>query len=441
MTDTTPMPEDITMAAHDAALAFVMLTDREESLSTLHVAEQEKLFHIIASALKAEREKSSTIAANEAERRIDNEEGYDGVRAFDAAVTARRIQAAISGTPNAHLSDAVRERITDDKTHPRFIAGYDAGLADGKRERHGTDARLPQDVINLVIAAREAFDTGDLPMIEERALDEALEAFSERVPYENQPDDEEPAVALTGLRYRPNEFDDWGQIRNADGSMFASVRRPASEEELAEHRRAGTDPYEDLARRLMSTFDAPAPPASPDPISVAKAALQACIGSMEGECAGSHKIALHQADKACQMIAGLARPASPDPIGWWYEDKHGCILMSLDMALGRRHEAENGAQLNLLYGKPLPGTAPTPSTHVVVSTTAVDHNGEHIEALVPAREILIADEIERVVQSVNEWDDRTSPDDYPDHLLITSEELTDILCNFAETLATSEASR
>lgn len=43
-------------------------------------------------------------------------------------------------------------------------------------------------------------------------------------------------------------------------------------------------------------------------------------------------------------------------------------------------------------------------------------------------------EIASAVQSVNEWDDRTSPDDYPDHLLITSEELTDILRNFADTL-------
>ena len=41
-------------------------------------------------------------------------------------------------------------------------------------------------------------------------------------------------------------------------------------------------------------------------------------------------------------------------------------------------------------------------------------------------------EIERVVQSVNEWDDRTSPDDYPEHLLITSDELADILRNFAD---------
>lgn len=56
---------------------------------------------------------------------------------------------------------------------------------------------------------------------------------------------------------------------------------------------------------------------------------------------------------------------------------------------------------------------PPPSTHLRVDVDA---------------------EIASVVQSVNEWDDRTSPDDYPDHLLITSEELTEILRNFADTL-------
>jgi hypothetical protein len=48
----------------------------------------------------------------------------------------------------------------------------------------------------------------------------------------------------------------------------------------------------------------------------------------------------------------------------------------------------------------------------------------------------LEDEIARVVQSVNEWDDRTSPDDYPEHLLITSDELADILRNFATSIAT-----
>lgn len=46
---------------------------------------------------------------------------------------------------------------------------------------------LPQDVINLVIAAREAFDSWTLPECESRALDKALEPFAERVPYENEP--------------------------------------------------------------------------------------------------------------------------------------------------------------------------------------------------------------------------------------------------------------
>ncbi|WP_391564602.1 Lar family restriction alleviation protein [Sinorhizobium meliloti] len=36
------------------------------------------------------------------------------------------------------------------------------------------------------------------------------------------------------------------------------------------------------------------------------------------------------------------------------------------------------------------------------------------------------------VQSVCDWDDRTSPDDYPDHLLITPEELTEILENVVD---------
>lgn len=61
------------------------------------------------------------------------------------------------------------------------------------------------------------------------------------------------------LRYRPNKFDDWGIIRDSDGKLFASVRRPASEEELAAHREAGTDPFEDLARRLIDSYSSPAP--------------------------------------------------------------------------------------------------------------------------------------------------------------------------------------
>lgn len=47
--------------------------------------------------------------------------------------------------------------------------------------------KLPQNVVSLVIAAREAFDTGMLPDDEQAALDKALEPFASAVPYENEP--------------------------------------------------------------------------------------------------------------------------------------------------------------------------------------------------------------------------------------------------------------
>lgn len=50
---------------------------------------------------------------------------------------------------------------------------------------------LPQDVINLVIAAREVWELvefGALPDADQtKALDQALEAFSSRVPYADEP--------------------------------------------------------------------------------------------------------------------------------------------------------------------------------------------------------------------------------------------------------------
>ncbi|WP_394662904.1 hypothetical protein [uncultured Sphingomonas sp.] len=55
--------------------------------------------------------------------------------------------------------------------------------ADAIRQGEG----LPQSVVSLIIAAREAFDTGMLPQDEQTALDKALERFSAAVPYENEP--------------------------------------------------------------------------------------------------------------------------------------------------------------------------------------------------------------------------------------------------------------
>jgi hypothetical protein len=46
---------------------------------------------------------------------------------------------------------------------------------------------------------------------------------------------------------------------------------------------------------------------------------------------------------------------------------------------------------------------------------------------------------DRYVQDVLDWDDRTSPDDYPDHLLITPDELRRLLFGFADDAALSAA--
>lgn len=59
----------------------------------------------------------------------------------------------------------------------------------------------------------------------------------------------------TKLTYRPNDLDDWGFIRTEDGSCFAVVRRPISQEEMSIHRELKTDPFEDLGRRLIASFD------------------------------------------------------------------------------------------------------------------------------------------------------------------------------------------
>jgi hypothetical protein len=61
---------------------------------------------------------------------------------------------------------------------------------------------------------------------------------------------------MTTLLYRPFRHDDWGMIRYADGKLFAVVRRPLGDDEAAEHRCNGTDPFEDLARRLIGTYAA-----------------------------------------------------------------------------------------------------------------------------------------------------------------------------------------
>ncbi|KAA3526096.1 hypothetical protein GOZ96_22780 [Agrobacterium vitis] len=56
---------------------------------------------------------------------------------------------------------------------------------------------MPQVVIDLVIAAREFWDAHNDLSNESHALDKALEPFSARVPYENEPDTQEAAAGPT----------------------------------------------------------------------------------------------------------------------------------------------------------------------------------------------------------------------------------------------------
>jgi hypothetical protein len=54
--------------------------------------------------------------------------------------------------------------------------------------------------------------------------------------------------------YRPREDDDWGVVRGPDGRLVASAKagRDVSQDEYAEHRQNGTDPYEDNARLIAA---------------------------------------------------------------------------------------------------------------------------------------------------------------------------------------------
>jgi len=112
---------------------------------------------------------------------------------------------------------------------------------------------LPQDVINLVIAAREACDTWLLPECEFNQLDKALEPFGERVPYENEPDaalsspDHADAGKVEGDGWPTGEYEvDYEVICNGewvagstdlnDAKHYASVYSHDGEIEIVEAR-------------------------------------------------------------------------------------------------------------------------------------------------------------------------------------------------------------
>lgn len=77
---------------------------------------------------------------------------------------------------------------------PHVIDHIDIALASLSSPDHADAGKvygnvLSQDVINLVIAAREFWDVANDCSDESIALDCALEAFASRVPYENEPED------------------------------------------------------------------------------------------------------------------------------------------------------------------------------------------------------------------------------------------------------------
>jgi hypothetical protein len=74
---------------------------------------------------------------------------------------------------------------------------------------------LSQDVINLVIAAREVLDTGYSIEPERNWLDKALEAFSSRAPYENEPED----VASTAVEMEPEEIQHENNLMNENDAL------------------------------------------------------------------------------------------------------------------------------------------------------------------------------------------------------------------------------
>ena len=58
--------------------------------------------------------------------------------------------------------------------------------------------------------------------------------------------------------YRPHEFDDWGMVRGPQGEPITQASlncRHWSDEDLAAHRREGTDPVEANARLISSAPD------------------------------------------------------------------------------------------------------------------------------------------------------------------------------------------
>jgi hypothetical protein len=111
---------------------------------------------------------------------------FDPAADFPVAPSATtNVRSIISGiVANLIRPESDDEHLAVTKTTGEIVAILSTLSADAIRQGEG----LPQNVASLVIAAREAFDTGMLPDEEQAALDKALESFASAVPYANEPD-------------------------------------------------------------------------------------------------------------------------------------------------------------------------------------------------------------------------------------------------------------
>lgn len=84
--------------------------------------------------------------------------------------------------------------------------------------------RLPADVVRLVIAARKVAyeDPGDQALL--RELDRAAEAFADRVPWDDEPEDDDTATAATEAKAAiPSPLAGEGGRRPDEGSVASDT--------------------------------------------------------------------------------------------------------------------------------------------------------------------------------------------------------------------------
>jgi len=91
---------------------------------------------------------------------------------------------------------------------PPYTAAFNAALDMVERDTASSLSVLSDEVVALVIAAREFWDDNNDQSDESHALDKALQAFSSRVPYDNEP-------ALATQPATSQEGDDEGPIADA----------------------------------------------------------------------------------------------------------------------------------------------------------------------------------------------------------------------------------